>query len=418
MSRLAELIKELCPDGVEYRPLGEIADLQRGGGMPKKLFVDKGIPAIHYGHIFTKYGIQTKCAAAYLAPEDADKLTRVYPGDLVVANTSENLEDVGKGVVWLGDVEGVTGGHATVVRSLAVDTVFLSYYLRTEDFALKKRKYAQGTKVVELSAVNLSKIDIPVPPLEVQREIVRILDQFTTLEAELEAELEARRTQYEHYRNHLLSYESLASRGPVEMVKLGDVIAISRGASPRPISKYVTQGDGIPWIKIGDVDPRGKFVTSTAERITSAGAEKSRKVLPGDFILSNSMSFGRPYILQIEGCVHDGWLILSNVADHWIPDFLYHSLRTDNVQYQFAQLASGGTVRNLNSRVIESVELALPQKVVQEEIVSVLDRFEALVNDMSSGLPAEIAARRAQYEHYRDRLLSFPEKAVSGSDAS
>lgn len=172
MSRLAELIKELCPDGVEYRPLGEIADLQRGGGMPKKLFVDKGIPAIHYGHIFTKYGIQTKCAAAYLAPEDADKLTRVYPGDLVVANTSENLEDVGKGVVWLGEAEGVTGGHATVVRSLAIDTVFLSYYLRTEDFALKKRKYAQGTKVIELSAANLSKIDIPLPPLEVQREIV------------------------------------------------------------------------------------------------------------------------------------------------------------------------------------------------------------------------------------------------------
>ena len=130
------------------------------------------------------------------------------------------------------------------------------------------------------------------------------------------------------------------------------------------------------------------------------------------------MSFGRPYILQIEGCVHDGWLILSNVADHWIPDFLYHSLRTDNVQHQFAQLASGGTVRNLNSRVIESVELPLPPKAVQEEIVSILDRFDALVNDITSGLPAEIAARRAQYEHYRDRLLSFPEKVVSVSDAS
>ena len=216
---------------MEYRPLGEVADLQRGSGMPKKLFVDEGIPAIHYGHIFTKYGIHTKCAAAYLAPEDADKLTRVYPGDLVVANTSENLEDVGKGVVWLGEAEGVTGGHATVVRSLAVDTVFLSYYLRTEDFALKKRKYSQGTKVVELSAANLSKIDIPVPPLAVQREIVRILDQFTTLEAELEAELEARRTQYEHYRNHLLSYESLAARGPVEMVKLGDMLEMRAGNS-------------------------------------------------------------------------------------------------------------------------------------------------------------------------------------------
>ena len=151
-------------------------------------------------------------------------------------------------------------------------------------------------------------------------------------------------------------------------------------------------------------------MTNTAERITDAGAEKSRRVFPGEFILSNSMSFGRPYILQIEGCVHDGWLILSDVTDYWIPDFLYHSLRADDVQRQFAQLASGGTVRNLNSRVIQSVELPLPPKAVQKEIVSILDRFDALVNDISSGLPAEIAARRAQHEYYRDRLLSFPEK--------
>ena len=98
MSRLAELIEELCPDGVEYRPLGAIADLQRGSGMPKKLFVNKGIPAIHYGHIFTKYGIQTKCAAAYLGPEDAAKLTRVYPGDLVVANTAKILKMWARGL--------------------------------------------------------------------------------------------------------------------------------------------------------------------------------------------------------------------------------------------------------------------------------------------------------------------------------
>ena len=396
MSRLAELIAQLCPDGVAYRALGDVAELKRGQAVTRKEIVEGQIPVIAGG----------REPAYYIDRPNRQGETIVIAGSGAYAGF----------VSFWNEPIFVSDAFSIVVDRGTLQPRFVYHWLRGRQDAIHALKSGGG--VPHVYPKDVAKLRCPIPPLEVQREIARILDQFTTLEAELEAELEARRVQYEHYRNHLLSYESLATRSPVKVVKLGDVIAISRGASPRPISKYVTQGEGIPWIKIGDVDPRGKFVTSAAECITSAGAEKSRKVLPGDFILSNSMSFGRPYILQIEGCVHDGWLILSNVADHWIPDFLYHSLRTDNVQHQFAQLASGGTVRNLNSRVIESVELPLPPKVVQEEIVSMLDRFDALVNDISVGLPAEIAARRAQYEHYRDRLMSFPEKCVSDRGAS
>ena len=209
----------------------------------------------------------------------------------------------------------------------------------------------------------------------------------------------------------MLSYDALASRGPVEWVKLGDVISIARGASPRPISKYLTQeNDGIPWIKIGDVDPHGKYVTATEQKITQAGACKSRRVTCGDFILSNSMSFGRPYIVKIDGCVHDGWLTLSGVTNHFLIDFLYHVLKTENVQQQFSKLANGAAVRNLNSSLMQNVKIPLLPKQFQKEVIDILDRFDVLVNDISSGLPAEIAARRAQYEYYRDRLLSFSEK--------
>ena len=421
MSRLAELIEELCPDGVEYRPLGEIADLQRGSGMPKKLFIDEGIPAIHYGHIFTKYGIHTKRAAAYLAPEDADKLTRVYPGDLVVANTSENLEDVGKGVVWLGDVEGVTGGHATVVRSLAVDTVFLSYYLRTEDFALKKRRYAQGTKVIELSAANLSKIDIPLPPLEVQREIVRILDQFTTLEAELEteleAELEARRTQYEHYRNHLLSYESLAARGQVEMVKLGDIATrVVTGVTPQASNSRYYQDGSNPWIRTQDVN--FNRISAASEFVTDNAIDD----LPLKWVKANSVivaisgaSAGRSAILGIDAVTNQHCCNLeidSNRADY---RYVYYSLAA---RYTELRGLGRGARGDLNVSIIKSFEIPVPSMEEQRRIADLLDHFDALVNDISSDLPAEIAARRAQYEHYRDRLLSFPEKSIAGSDAS
>ena len=419
MRRLSELIAELCPDGVEYRPLGEIADLQRGGGMPKKLFVDEGIPAIHYGHIFTKYGIQTKCAAAYLASEDAEKLTRVYPGDLVVANTSENLEDVGKGVVWLGDVEGVTGGHATVVRSLAVDAVFLSYYLRTEDFALKKRKYAQGTKVIELSAVNLSKIDIPVPPLEVQREIVRILDQFTTLEAELEAELEARRTQYEHYRNHLLSYDSLAARGPVEMVELGDIASIQRG---RRFTLDQLGAVGRPAIHYGQIYTHyGVSATSVLSYIEESFSSSLRFASPGDIIVTGvgetvaDVGIGVAWLGTDAVAYHDDSFALYHNQD---PRYLSYWLRSDEYHRQKRSFVSQGKVKRLSAKGLAAVKLPLPDLSEQRRIADLLDCFDALVNDILSGLPAEIAARRTQYEHYRDRLLSFPEKVVSGSDAS
>jgi len=392
MSRLDELIEELCPDGVEYRPLGEVADLQRGSGMPKKLFVDEGIPAIHYGHIFMKYGIHTKCAAAYLAPEDADKLTHVYPGDLVVANTSENLEDVGKGVVWLGDVEGVTGGHATVVRSLAVDTVFLSYYLRTEDFALKKRKYAQGTKVIELSAANLSKIDIPVPPLEVQREIVRILDQFTTLEAELEAELEARQAQYEHYRNHLLSYESLAARGQVEMVKLGELAHIATGG--RNTSDAVEDG-AYPF-----------YVRSQVPlSLNEYDFDESAVLTAGD-----GVGVGRVFH-HVEGkyALHQrAYRIVPNL-EVLSSRYLYHVMVSQFGRY-LESTVFHSSVTSVRKPMLERFPVAVPPMEEQDRVADVLDRFDALVNDITSGLPAEIAARRAQYEHYRDRLLSFPEK--------
>ena len=419
MSRLAELIEELCPDGVEYRPLGEIADLQRGSGMPKKLFVDEGIPAIHYGHIFTKYGIHTKCAAAYLAPEDADKLTRVYPGDLVLANTSENLEDVGKGVVWLGEAEGVTGGHATVVRSKTVDSVFLSYFLRTEDFALKKRKYSQGTKVVELSAANLSKIDIPVPPLEVQREIVRILDQFTTLEAELEAELEARRTQYEHYRNHLLSYDSLAARGPVEMVKLGDIASIQRG---RRFTLDQLGGAGCPAIHYGQIYTHyGVSTTSVLSYIEESFSSSLRFALQGDVIVAavgetvEDVGIGVAWLGADAVAYHDDSFALHHEQD---PRYLSYWLRSDEYHRQKRSFVSQGKVKRLSAKGLAAVKLPLPGLSEQRRIADLLDCFDALVNDISSGLPAEIEARRAQYEHYRDRLLSFPEKCVSDRGAS
>ncbi len=122
------------------------------------------------------------------------------------------------------------------------------------------------------------------------------------------------------------------------------------------------------------------------------------------------MSFGRPYILQIDGCIHDGWLSISDFEDYVSSDYLYHILTSGQIQQEMKKRASfGGAVQNLNSDIVKAIEIPIPKKSEQDRIVSILDRFDKLCNDISEGLPAEIEARRKQYEYYRDKLLSFNE---------
>lgn len=210
MSRIDDLIGRLCPDGVKFEYLGEIAELVRGNGMPKSSFTNSGVGCIHYGQIYTHYGVWTNKTISHVAPKTAVPLAKVDTCDIIVTNTSENIEDVCKAVAWLGESQIVTGGHATVIKHQQ-DPKYLSYYFRTPEFFAQKKKLATGTKVIDVSAKSLAKIRVPIPPLEIQREIVKALDAFTELEAELAAELEARRRQYKYYRDALLSFAERAS---------------------------------------------------------------------------------------------------------------------------------------------------------------------------------------------------------------
>ena len=409
MSRIDELIAELCPDGVEFRTLGDVGTFIRGNGLQKSDLTETGIPAIHYGQIHTYYGTWTTETISFVTPEFGKRLRKAGPGDLVIATTSEDDEAVGKAVAWLGGSDAAISGDAYIYHHSLVPK-YASYFFQSEQFQSQKKRSITGTKVRRISGDSLAKIKAPVPPVAVQEEIVRVLDLFTTLEAELEAELEARRRQYAHYRDSLLSFPEA---GGVRWAPMGELASIVRGASPRPIQAFLTDAeDGVSWIKIGDVVADGKYITKTGQRVTEAGAMKSRRVHPGDFVLSNSMSFGRPYISKIDGCIHDGWLAISDFSASFVPDFLYHLLRSAPVQVEFARRAGAGTVQNLNADIVKSVVLPTPPIGEQERIVAILDKFDALVNDLSVGLPAELAARRTQYGHYRDRLLTFEEAAV------
>ena len=286
-------------------------------------------------------------------------------------------------------------------------------------FLMQTIKYQVGSHARHWIAV-YSKMPVCCPPLEVQREIVRILDQFTTLEAELEAELEARRAQYEHYRNHLLSYDSLAARGPVEMVKLGDVVEMRRGNGMQK-SSFVDKG--VPALHYGHIFSRYSVSTSVAAAYVSKGdAKKLVPVMPGDLVLANTSEnlddVGKAVVWKGEEKAVVGGHATAISSDLLDMGFLSHYVRSTHFSLSKRKFAQGTKVIELSAANLGKIPVPLPELSEQRRIADLLDRFDALINDISSGLPAEIAARRAQYEHYRDRLLSFPEKRVSDRDAS
>ena len=155
-----------------------------------------------------------------------------------------------------------------------------------------------------------------------------------------------------------------------EWIKLGQVCEIARGGSPRPIKDFLTDSDdGLNWIKIGDTNKGSKYINSTKEKIKKEGLIKTRLVHKGDFLLTNSMSFGRPYILNIEGCIHDGWLVLSDYQSAYESDFLYYMLSSSFAYYQFCDIVSGAVVKNLNSDKVSAAVFPLPPLSEQKRIV-------------------------------------------------
>lgn len=210
--------------------------------------------------------------------------------------------------------------------------------------------------------------------------------------------------------------EKLMDGAEVEWISFGDLAKVQRGASPRPIAQFITNDEkGVPWIKIGDTSTGTKYVNDTVQKITAEGAKKSRILNKGDFILSNSMSFGRPYILNIRGAIHDGWASISDFKEKLNSGYLYHYLASHNVQNYWLTKINSGSVSNLNADLIKSLLVPIPcpdnpekSLAIQAEIVRILDSFTELTTELTT----ELSARKKQYNYYRDQLLSFKDGEV------
>lgn len=400
MSRLADLIEELCPDGVEFRRLDELF-ATRNGYTPSKqdpaAWDRDDVPWFRMEDIRENGGILE--SALISISNSAVKAGRVFPANSILVATTATI-----GAHALVTVEHLSNQQFTSLQPKECarglfDPYFLYYYCFLLDEYCLHHANVSSFASVDMRAFRA--FEFPILPLDVQREIASILDQFTTLEAELEA----RRAQYEHYRNHLLSYDSLAARGPVEIVKLGDIASISKN---RIAAEYL---DETNFVGVDNLisDRRGRIDSQYSPTSGSMTAFSE-----GDILIGNI----RPYLRKVwfsdrnGGCSGD--VVALTLKPEWkdriFPRFLYYVVSSVRFFDFYQATARGGSIPRGDKKKLLFFSFTVPCKQEQEHIAMMLDRFEALINDISSGLPAEIAARRTQYEHYRDRLLSFPEK--------
>ena len=400
---------------VKWTPLGELGELVRGNGLPKSDFTESGVPAIHYGQIYTYYGLSTQTTLSFVSTETAASLKKVNTGDVVITNTSENFEDVGTPVVYFGEDQAVTGGHATIFKpNGSVLGMYLAYFTQTPTFEKAKRKYAKGAKVIDVSARDMSKILIPIPcpekpkkSLTIQAEIVRILDTFTELTTELTTELKARRKQYNHYRELLLNFEGKN----VDHLPMGDerVGKFIRGGG---LQKKDFVEAGVGCIHYGQIYTHyGTYARTTKSFVSKEFAKKARMAKPGDLVIATTSENDE------DVCKAVAWLGDEDVAvssdacfySHKLnPKFVSYFFQTEQFQKQKRVHITGAKVRRVNADSLAKILIPVPSPEEQERVVKILDKFDTLTTSLSEGLPREIRLRQQQYEYYRDLLLSFP----------
>lgn len=385
MSQIEELIQQHCPDGVEFKELGEVCDFRNGFAFKSSRFKTVGSPIIRIGNIQNRI-VDLSNLVFFDIEEYRENLTpfEIKKGDVLIAMSGATTGKIGflnsDEVFYLNQRVGKFEPHINELENR-----FLYHYLLTKNNELYV--LAGGGAQPNLSSTALmKKITIPVPPLSIQQEIVSILDKFTQLEADLEAELEARRAQYNFYRNQLLNFEGKE----VEWKTLGEVCEITTGQKPNEIFEV------------------GKLEYS----YINAGLEPS-----GSLGLTNAT--GQTITIPSRGQGGAGYVGFQ-IKDFWCgplcykiksnkpflnTKYLFYYLKI--IQEKIIGLRKIGSIPAVNKEDLKTIIVKIPRITEQERIVGILDKFDALVNDISVGLPAEIAARRKQYEYYREKLLNF-----------
>ena len=413
MSKLDELIRELCPDGVEYKTLGEIGKFYGGlTGKSKKDFENGNEVFITYKNVYSNPAID-------IYPNDkvkivvGEKQRTLEYGDIVFTGSSETPDECGfSSVVTRKPDRKLYLNSFCFFFRLDNPKVLLpdfsKHLFRSSELRFQIGKTASGVTRYNVSKDKMAKVEIPLPPLEIQREIVRILDSFTKLTAELTAELTARKTQYSFYRERLLDKTKIKASA-VEIRNLGKW---SGGKTPSMAEKKYWDNGTIPWVSSKDV--KQPILSDTTDHITNVAVdEASMTVYPAGSVAIVTRSgilrhtFPVTYI-PFETTVNQDIKILVT-KEEISSRYVSHALQAYGEDIRRKTKKQGGTVDSLDFQKVLDYQIPVPSLEIQNRIVNVLDNFEKICSDLNIGLPAEIEARQKQYEYYRDKLLTFAE---------
>ena len=396
MSKLEDLLNKLCSDGVEFIKLDKCLSYEQPTKYIVKCkdYIETGLPVLTAGQTFI-LGYTDETEGVFNASKD---------------NPVIIFDDFTTSFHWVDFDFKIKSSAMKMLRPRADMNISFRFVY----YAMKCIKY----QTLEHSRQWISKysqLEIPLPPIEVQNEIVRILDCFTQLEAELEAELDCRKRQYEFYRDQLLSFDKLTppEKNNVVWKKLSEVGTFIRGK--RFVRTDIVE-HGVPCIHYGDIYTYyGLTAQITRTFLMSEKAAKMRFAKKNDVIIvaagENNMDIGVgvAWICEEKVAVHDACFIFRSDLH---PRYLSHYLRGSDYHLQIKKYVSEGKICSISAQNLGKAVIAIPPLKEQERIANILDRFESLTTSLQHGLPAEIAARRQQYEYYRDKLLDFKRKTA------
>ena len=354
------------PHSWEQRKLGDVADLV-GGGTPSTQNpeywdgdIDWYAPAEIANQIYVKTSQRKITEQGY----DNSSAKLLPPGTVLFTSRA----GIGKTAILARKGCTNQGFQSIVPHKNELDTYFI--FSRTEELKRYGELVGAGSTFVEVSGKQMAAMDLMLPSTIQEQQMIGVffkhLDNLITL----------------HQRNSHCSVSCFFSHftNTWEQRKFADVVQIERGGSPRPIDDYITDSpNGLNWVKIGDAPAQGHYITKTAEKIRPEGLSKTREVHPGDLILSNSMSFGKPYIMGIDGCIHDGWLLIRDTNSTFDLTFLCHLLGTPQMLDQYRSLAAGSTVNNLNKELVGNTVVTIPKINEQRVLGQYLERLDNLI---------------------------------------
>ena len=367
----------------EQRKFSELVTIERGGS-PRP--IDKFITNDENGLNWVKIGDAPEQGnyitqtAEKIRPEGLSKTREVHPGDLILSNS------MSFGRPYIMAIDGCIHDGWLAIRDTKknFDLKFLCTLLGTDGMLNQYKAMAAGSTVNNLNKELVGGTTVAFPMVEEQ---IKIGDYFTTLDHLITLH-QRKCEQTKKLKKYMLQkmFPRNGAKVPEirfdgftydwEQRKFSELVTIERGGSPRPIDKFITNDEnGLNWVKIGDAPEQGNYITQTAEKIRPEGLSKTREVHPGDLILSNSMSFGRPYIMAIDGCIHDGWLAIRDTKKNFDLKFLCTLLGTDGMLNQYKAMAAGSTVNNLNKELVGGTTVAFP---MVEEQIKIGDYFTTL----------------------------------------